>query len=162
MTTKVKTNNRISKNRIVKLLKDKWPYLVSAYPGPSNINIPDNSYWKLTMKKARQIHVLSKEYNYKYIPSLHDCDNFALSELDFYQNYRYYEAYRKEITKTQYYNYTTFIVWGSKFNGKKTGHAINGIITDKEEILFHEPQSSYYNFWKGTSDGDSPHFLLFL
>ena len=160
--TKQKTNKRISQSRIEKILKKKWQYLVSDYPAPSNINIPDNVYWKLTIKSARQIHNQGKQYNYKYIPSLHDCDNFALSELNFYQNYRYYEAYRKEINSNQYYNYTCFICWGAKFNGKPMGHAINGVITEKEEILFHEPQSTYYNYWKADTDRDTPYFFLFL
>ena len=145
----------IKRNDLIKKIHTVWPDLLDAMPKATNIAIPDNAYWLLKRKDVEWILSDTWINKYGYIAEGFDCDDSAMLFHAFCIQERYKRM--QEAGKTGWLPFAIGQAWGTRFQGKETGHAINIAISSDEGIIFMEPQND--KTWVADSNRDHVHFL---
>ena len=146
-----------TRKNLIKQIHEIWPDLVDGYPGPSNIAIPDNTYWLPTKRDLewRVVDTFMDQYRYK--AESFDCDDFALVLHAFVVQERYVQIERRELSKDEWFPWAFGQVWGTRFRGQPMGHAINVCLTSDDGIILLEPQND--QIWEANTDRDHVHFV---
>jgi len=146
--------------RYIEELNRIWPYLVCDPPHPSNIWLADNTYWPYDNIKGIQ-EFLSETFfdRYKWIQELFDCDNFAQLAFAYEVQERYKQMEKRKLSKDQWYQRALAEVWGTKFRGEPSNHAIGGAIAREGSgyvVVLWEPQTDA--FWKADPANDAVYY----
>ena len=148
---------KITREDLIKQLHALWPDLVDGLPGPTNLAIPDNTYWLPSKRDLEWLVVDTFMEKYRYKAEVFDCDDFALVLHAFVVQNRYIEIEQRKLSKDEWFPWAFGQVWGTKFRGKPTGHAINICLTRDEGVILLEPQND--QIWKADSNRDHVHFV---
>lgn len=109
----------------------------SEYFCPSILEVPE--YWRIVQ------WILA---DFKYIAQVGDCDDFALIAHATFRQMQWKEGWEAPWAMGE--------VWGKKFRGKETNHAVNWFYTSDEGLVFAEPQwKKWENHWKADVENDS-------
>lgn len=133
---------------IKSILNNLWPGI--------RIMCADRDYWLPSEKDLKDIIWKSYIDEYQYAIERFDCDDFALVLHAFIVQERYIRADEHKLPKEEWFPWAFGEVWGSKFQGENTAHAINICITDEEEIFLIEPQND--KIWLANSSDDNVYF----
>lgn len=150
-----------TRHELITAIHNKWPYLKDGLPGPTNIAMADMRYW---IPSIQSIEFFLKNTNidrFDYHSEGFDCDDFAYVLAGFARQHRYYEMKVRGLFPQEWLQWPFGMCWGTKFEGRKTGHAINIVIArddkDKQDLYLIEPQND--KIWIANQDDDKPHFI---
>ena len=146
---------KITRRKLIETIKDVWPNLIDKMPNPTNIAIPDSEYWLLSRRDVEWILSDTWINKYGYVTEGFDCDDSAMVFHAFCIQERYKRM--KESNASSWVPFAIGQVWGTKFNGKDMGHAINIAVTFDDGIILMEPQND--KTWIADGDRDNVHFI---
>ncbi len=143
---------KIRTSTILFKLQNIWPDLEYGYKGPTSISLADGEYWMPTKSKVKKLLWEGFIDTYKYKAETFDCDEFSLLLHAFVVQERYVQIEKREVPKEEWLPWAFGQVTGIKFQGKKTHHAINIVITSDNGVMLIEPQND--KIWKATYPND--------
>lgn len=150
---------KADRSTIVNMIHCLWPGLVDGLPGPTNIAVPDATYWVPDIETVRGVIERSFVKLIKYQAELFDCDNFALSFSAYCKEYRLAMAELHGLPLEECYEWPVGIVWGSRFHGQPMGHAID-LICSRQGVYLYEPQSKEDLIWLADPTQDQAHLVV--
>ena len=161
----------ISRQKIITTLWDLWPDLVDGLPSPTNIAIPRGRYWAPTRQQFE--NMINADYSSvakytHYVTDLYACTNFAATLAVISDFYVLQLLALNQLRPENRLEWAIGEVWGTRFRGKETSHAIAGVFLDIDsvvELWLLEPQPNRsgpelkYQAWKADSEQDKVHFF---
>ena len=153
---------KTTRANIVRKIQDFWPALIDGHKEGGHLWIPRNDYWTPSRKHLEQFieqdwtqYLEAIDYDLK----LFACTNFAAlfrSVIDLHV-IRLVESHT--LNHADMLEWTVMSVWGTRFNGRETSHAINMILMSDGDLWFFEPQQAK-ELWKANPDQDQIHFVV--
>lgn len=147
---------KTSSAKVIRKLHKLWPDLIADYDG-GNLWIADSDYWLITEDELKWVVKESPINEYRFVNEGFDCDDFALLFHSHVVEMRYEEILMNNRDAKKWYPWALGQVWGTKFQGKKTTHAINICLTKDEGIMLIEPQTD--EIWKADPEQDEVFFI---
>lgn len=149
----------VRRGYIVFRLWNKWRYLKDGLPNPTNIAMPDREYYLPHFAEVKNLLRADIWTDRRiYLPEVHDCDDFAHELYCASRRLVYGEVLADLYELKDARPWALGIVWGTKFRGRKCGHAINLVLTHDKGFQFIEPQND--EMWQGKPENNQFHFLL--
>ena len=151
----------ISRNQIVQSIHKLWPDLVDGHQKPGNVFIPRSSYW--TPSKDDFQKFISQDWTMTVKHISYDikrwaCSNFSAALAVQVDLHVMWLQSLNKFEESSMLEWAVMEVWGTKFQGKKTSHAINMIYMSDETLWFFEPQT-VNKLWLADPEQDQIHFV---
>ena len=128
--------------------------LNKVWPDLQFIVLSDPTYFQPTLEQISEKLNEFKKINYKYIPKLFECEEFALAFMTYCRSTRAKE-YNGSDPK---FNWPLGIVVGTKFNGEDINHWVCLCSVRDMGLLLIDSQDGAK--WKPLKDKDNIYFLL--
>ena len=139
-----------SAQHVMDKINKTWPAMRRIGTNGGNIWMPDRSYYLPEKSEVESIAKKTYFEKYAWTKEIFDCDDFATIFLAWAKQQRYCGEHTHSIA--------FFMCAGTKFDGKNTGHAINGAVC-QEGVYLIEPQND--KIWLADPDRDHVHFMFF-
>ena len=151
---------RVTCNDIESKMKAIWPNLTRGNQYTlGNLWIHDALYWLPTQAKVEQLLLDSFMEQYRWTAQVFDCDTFTKVMCAFVAQERYRQMEEKKLSANELFEWAFFECGGTKYQGKRTHHALNGCITSDQGIILIEPQDD--QIWKADHEKDYIYFAKF-
>lgn len=145
------------RNDIVSALHGVWPNLVDGMPYPSNLAIPDETYWLPKRSHLERVITVDWTERRAWLREIWDCDDFAFQFMCHIRNHVYELIVDSRIHGPDAAQWAVGECWGTRFRKQDTGHAINVAITEDAGVLLIEPQTD--EIWEPIRGEDLVHYI---
>ena len=152
---------KVTRSQIVAKIHSLWPDLIDGHTKPGNIFIPRGMYWAPNRKSFQTF--ITQDWtsvirNIDYDIKRWACSNFAAALVVQADLFVLWQQSLNKFEESAMLEWAVMEVWGTKFDGKDTSHAINMIYMDDNNLWFFEPQTDS-KAWKADPGRDQIHFV---
>lgn len=152
---------KIQRHQIVHAIQNLWPHLVDGHRSPGNIFIPRNDYWAPSKNDFQKFIHQDWKMNVKnldYDINRWACSNYAAALAVQVDLHVLWLLSLHKFAESAMLEWAVMEVWGTKFRGKPTSHAINMIYMSDRKLWFFEPQTDS-QAWLADPEMDRIHFI---
>ena len=151
---------QIKSDGIVKEINRVWPSLIrGSQDNAGHIWIPDAIYWCPREQEVEKLLSDTFMEQYKWTKEIFDCDTFSLVLNAFVAQERYVQMENRKLSEDEWFEWSFFQCWGTKFQGESMHHAINGCLTSNRGIVLIEPQND--QMWRANNEKDHVYYISF-